>query len=50
MRSDVDLISERVVQRHKFPIKREKVNISLQEAGSSQKPISKITHSTILSL
>jgi hypothetical protein len=48
--SDVDLISERVVQRYKFPIKREKVNISLQGAGSSQKPISKITHSTTLPL
>jgi hypothetical protein len=47
---NIDLISKRVVQRHKFPIKREKVDISLQEAESGQKPIGRILHSTTLLL
>jgi hypothetical protein len=50
MGSDVDIISERIIQRHKFPIRRENVDISLQGAGLSQKPIGKITHSTTLPL
>ena len=48
--SEIDIISERVVQRHKFPLKREKINMNLQGAGADQKPIGKITHSCTLPL